>query len=177
MNKTINYLLSTFNKNVRDQFSYVDSRWLKVDSYPRGFTLIELLISIAIIGILSSVVIVNLGGFRERGRDTQRKSDILQIQTALELYRADQASYPTTNNFPNCTAANASLVGGTTVYMAKVPCDPLPAAAWGRQYNYSSTGNAYTLFACLENGNDPKADTSTQNGCAAAEASFTVTSP
>ncbi len=142
-----------------------------------GFTLVELLISIAIIGILSSIVIVNLSGFRERGRDTQRKSDILQIQTALELYRADQAGYPTTNNFPDCTAANSGLIGGTTVYMAKIPCDPLPAAAWGRRYFYSSTGNSYELFACLENANDSKKDATTQNACAAAQASFTVVSP
>ncbi len=139
-----------------------------------GFTLVELLVSIAIIGILSSIVIVNLSGFRERGRDTQRKSDLLQIQTALELYRADQAAYPATNAFPNC---GASLSSGTSVYMQTLPCDPLPGATWGTRYFYSSTGNAYTLFACLENANDPKKDAVTQNACSAAQASVTVRNP
>ena len=47
----------------------------------KGFTLIELLVTIAIIGVLSSVLLVNLSGFRVRTRDVQRKRDLRTLQT------------------------------------------------------------------------------------------------
>lgn len=139
-----------------------------------GFTLIELLVSVAIIGVLSAFLIVNLNGFRERSRDTQRKKNLLEIQSALELDHADAAAYPTTANFPNC---GGSLTVGANVYMKKIPCDPLTGAAWGTSYIYASTGNTYTLSACLENANDSQKDAAKVAGCATAQASFTVTSP
>lgn len=62
----------------------------------RGFTLIELLVVIAIIGILASIVIVGVGGVRERARDTKRKADLKTIQTALENYYSKEKHYPIT---------------------------------------------------------------------------------
>jgi general secretion pathway protein G len=56
----------------------------------KGFTLIELLVVIAIIGMLSALLVPNFMGARERARDAQRKSDLKQIQKALEMYRQDQ---------------------------------------------------------------------------------------
>ncbi|MBI2195693.1 MAG: type II secretion system protein [Candidatus Levybacteria bacterium] len=66
----------------------------------KGFTLVELLIVIAIIGVLTTLLMANFIGVRQRARDAQRKSDLRQIQSALELYRSDQGSYP--QILPNC---------------------------------------------------------------------------
>src|SRR3990167_9460895 len=60
----------------------------------RGFTLIELLVVIAIVGLMSGFLVANFIGIKQRARDGQRKSDLRQIQAALELYRSDNASYP-----------------------------------------------------------------------------------
>ncbi len=121
----------------------------------RGFTLVELLIVIAIIGILSTLLMANFIGIRQRARDAQRKSDVRQIQSALELYRADNGSYPApagsnglTTNCPNPAAFTAN---GTT-YMAQIPCDPLGASFYhSGNYFYKLTTGGYELGTCLEN--------------------------
>lgn len=118
----------------------------------KGFTLIELLIVVAIIGVLATLVMANLSGVRQKSRDTLRKSDLAQIQAALELYRADQATYPP-SPLPACGSA---LTVGTTTYIQKIPCDPMNTGQ--HVYNYVSTGISYTLVACLENTNDTKKD-------------------
>lgn len=60
----------------------------------RGFTLIELLVVIAIIGILATIVVVNVNSARAKARDVKRISDLQQIQTALEMYYAGKGQYP-----------------------------------------------------------------------------------
>jgi len=139
----------------------------------RGFTLIELLIVISIIGILATLLMANFVGVRQRGRDGQRKSDLRQIQSALELYRADQGSYP--NPLPDC---GASLVVGSSTYMQKIPCDPINSSPY--LYAYSSNGTTYAIIACLENVNDSQKDTTSVSPCdtsGVSNTSFTLQNP
>ena len=117
-----------------------------------GFTLIELLIVLAIIGTLTSFLMANFLGARSRARDGQRKSDMRQIQVALEQYRADQSTYPPAP-LPPC---GGSLTSGGTSYMQKIPCDPMNTGQF--VYSYTTTGTNYRLIACLENTNDPQKD-------------------
>ena len=160
---------------------------MKIKHFKKGFTLIELLIVIAIIGVLATLLMANFVGVRQRARDAQRKSDIRQIQAALEIYRSDNGSYPLSAASPNpllCTNANGlSVTSGssTTYYMKKIPCDPNGSSV---SYSYSSAGTTYTLIACLENVSDSQADpiaTYNSSGCKTKTpvmpASFTVQNP
>ena len=117
-----------------------------------GFTLIELLVAISIIGVLSSFLLANFVGVRQRARDGVRKSDLRQIQSALELYRSDQSTYPN-SPLPSC---GSSLTAGNTTYMQKIPCDPSTSASY--TYSVGSGNTTYSIFACLENGNDAQVD-------------------
>jgi type II secretion system protein G len=131
----------------------------------KSFTLIELLVVIAIIGSLSAILLPNFMGARERARDSQRKSDLKQIQKAFELYRMDQnpPSFPTVLvTAGSCFSSGINCTGN--IYMSKFPTDPSP----GKQYYYSvdNANLAYTLCACIENIADTDASKTNCSSCA-----------
>ena len=107
----------------------------------KGFTLIEILIVVAIIGILSSIVLVGLGSFRSRGRDARRVADLREIQNALELYYAKTGAYPVNNDVDVATLGLQNEGIGVT----KIPKDP-----GNKTYKYGSDGKSYVLSATLE---------------------------
>lgn len=67
-----------------------------------GFTLIELLVVIAILGILSTVVMGSVASAREKARDTKRKQDVRQVDTAINLYIDDNGGSPPDLGVPGC---------------------------------------------------------------------------
>ena len=62
----------------------------------KGFTLLELLVVIGIIGLLASILVINLTSARRRARDTKRVADIRNLQTAAEDYFGKNGRYPNT---------------------------------------------------------------------------------
>ena len=60
----------------------------------KGFTLIALLIVIVILGVLSTVVVLSVGGITAQGKDSACKSDYNALATAVETYYAQEGSYP-----------------------------------------------------------------------------------
>ena len=76
-----------------------------------GFTLIELLVVISIIGFLTTVAVVALNSSREKARDARRRSDLLTIAKALELYYDDYDHYPVSND---CGASGRTALSPET---------------------------------------------------------------
>ena len=112
----------------------------------QGFTLIELLIVVAIIGILSTVLVVAVNPGRQlaRARDSQRKTDLVGILSGVMQYASEHSGDlpdtdgdSATSNFPASPTCIGSGVGcfdlanaGETgdelvpVYMVSMPYDP-----------------------------------------------------
>ena len=59
-----------------------------------GFTLIELLIVVVILGVLAGIVVFSVNFIKDRGIATACKTDVRNVQTAVESYKAANDSYP-----------------------------------------------------------------------------------
>ncbi|PCG16011.1 MULTISPECIES: type II secretion system major pseudopilin GspG [Sphingomonas] len=104
-----------------------------------GFTLVELMVVIVIIGLLATIVALNVLPSGDTARIQKAKADIATIEQGLELYRLQMGSYPTTQQGlqalvsapPGADAARYQAGG----YVKKLPKDP-----WGRDYLYAAPG-------------------------------------
>lgn len=149
----------------------------KASFFVRGFTLVEILVSVAVIGILSTVVYMSVQGARDKAYDTQRKSDLTQVAIALKLYKQDNNRYPA----PGCSVAwedpypqpgyaspgPADPVGNWYVkecadyipglaptYIPTLPLDPTNEYVNGEGYMYTSkaSGQSYKLVVTRADG-------------------------
>ena len=129
--------------------------------YPKkGFTLIELLIVMAILGLLSTISLANFQTTRIKARDAQRKSDLSTIAKSLEAYANDHQAYPASDTNhqivcqpPTTTCSwGATFTDGQSTYTATLPADP---GGYSYEYVAAGDGSSFSLYAYLENTNDP----------------------
>lgn len=114
-----------------------------------AFTLIEIMAVVLIIGLLGGIVGVVIFGQVDSARVTTARTQIKQIESALEFYRLDNGRYPTTEQGlralvekptgapePRRWRREGYLQGGA------VPTDP-----WGEPFEYVQPGsnNPYTF--------------------------------
>ncbi|MCL1525915.1 type II secretion system major pseudopilin GspG [Xanthomonas nasturtii] len=106
----------------------------------RGFTLVELMVVIVIIGLLATVVMINVMPSQDRAMVEKARADVAVLEQALETYRLDNLSYPSTEqglqallNPPSgLTRPERYRQGG---YIRRLPEDP-----WGYAYQYRGPG-------------------------------------
>ena len=120
----------------------------------KGFTLIELLVVIGIIAVLTAMATFNFNQSRIRARDIQRKNDLKQLQSALELYKNDAGMYPAGTTLDEL---NTALIGGNYIKAGFTdPKEGQMVGSWD-QYKYNRVSNiSYTLSTCFENTADPQ---------------------
>ena len=129
-----------------------------------GFTLIEIMVVVVILGILAALVVPQVMGRPDQAKVTVAKGDIKAVSAALDMYKLDNQSYPSTQQglealvkkpTGNPQAKNWNREG----YLKKLPVDP-----WGNPYQYLAPGSKgpfdlYSLGADgKEGGSDLAAD-------------------
>ncbi len=110
-----------------------------------GFSLIEVLVVLLIIGLISTVVVINVLPAGDRARVDKARADIAMLEQALESYRLDNFAYPRTQDgLQALVAAPAGLSrpdryreGG---YIRRLPNDP-----WDNAYVYAFPGQNRTI--------------------------------
>lgn len=87
----------------------------------KAFTLIELIVVVAIIGILATVIAVNLNGARTKARDAKRRADLKNVSTALELHYDKVETYKVANSgWSNTGEGWLSLVSAGDLYTKSI---------------------------------------------------------
>ena len=104
-----------------------------------GFTLIEILVVIVVIAILATLVAPNVFQHVGAAKSATAKSQIEMLGAALDAYRLDNGSYPTTQQ------GLAALWEKPTVdpppnWRAPYLRKPVPNDPWGRPYLYQFPG-------------------------------------
>ena len=126
---------------------------MKRTSY-NGFTIVELLIAIVIIGILASLTVAAYNGIQNRAKVSQMNADLRYFIKLIELYKADNGTYPQTPNGSGGFSyrygrihGDNFLPGVVPTYAAKLPQieGPWSGAGSNNTYIYYSNGLTYTV--------------------------------
>jgi len=108
----------------------------------QGFTLIEIMAVVLIIGLLSTIVGVSIFAQVDKGRVTTASAQISNLEAVLELYRMDNANYPTTEEGLEALVTE----DGKYIQKRRIPPDP-----WGNPYQYEQPGqynsNSFDLWS------------------------------
>ena len=116
------------------------------DEMPRrreeeGFTLVELMVVIVIIGLLATVVVINVMPASDRAAVTKARADIATLEQGIEMYRLTNMRYP------SGTEGLQALVAGNQI--RSLPQDP-----WGNPYRYAAPGRQGRPFEVMSYGAD-----------------------
>ncbi len=128
----------------------------------RGFTLLEIVVVVTIIAILSAVVIPRFFDKPGEARQAKAKSDIQSLSTALNLYRLDNFSYPSTDQGLQALVQKPNGSPEARNWKSGGYVDQLRKDPWGRDYLYVSPGqrgdfDLYSLGADGQPGGDGEA--------------------
>jgi len=116
----------------------------------QGFTLVELMVVIVIIGLLATVVAINVLPSQDKAMIGKARADISTLEQAIETYRLDNLTFPDAQSgLQALTAPPIGLArperyreGG---YIRRLPEDP-----WGNAYQYrrpSAHGGQFDVFS------------------------------
>lgn len=123
-----------------------------------GFTLIEIMVVVVIISVLIGLVAPNILGRVDEARVTAAQTDIATLEQALEMYKLDNHTYPTTDQGLQAlvaapTSSPVPKKWNPAGYLKK---NKLPVDPWGGEYQYLSPGStgAFDLYSLGADGRE-----------------------
>ncbi len=125
----------------------------------RGFTLLEIMVVIVILGLLVAIVAPNLLQNQDKAMVEKAKADISILEQALDLYKLDNFSYPSTDQGLEALVSRPDISPEPKNYASDGYIKRLPSDPWGNPYQYLQPGDhgpidLYSLGADGEEGGE-----------------------
>jgi len=105
----------------------------------RAFTLVEIMIAVVIVGLLASVVTINVRSHLLKAKQNIARQTLSTTVNALETFYALNNRYPT--NEEGLEVLCKPTEKEPEPLLAGFPIDP-----WGNRLQYNSTGKTYELI-------------------------------
>lgn len=120
----------------------------------RGFTLVEVMVTMVIIGLLATVVVLNVLPAQDKAMVQKARADISTLSQAVEMYRLDMNTYPA-----NLEDLRTQSTGDDPRYRPGGYIKFLPTDPWNNDYLYRYPGendavDIWTLGADGEEGGE-----------------------
>lgn len=122
----------------------------------QGFTLLEVMVVLAIIGGIMALVATNIIGSAGDARIKTTKSQIKLIENALDLYKLDNFTYPTTEQGlealvkkPSSSPEPKNYKSGGYLKGNNVPTD-----SWGNEFLYFLDKGQYEIVSLGADGQE-----------------------
>ena len=123
-----------------------------MNSPARGFTLIELMVVLAIIGLLAGLVGPQLMKRLDASKVSAAETQITMLRGALQTYRLDVGTYPTTSQGLAALMSPPDEVAD--YWRGPYLQDELPADPWRNPYQYEAPVNNLQGFVLYSFGAD-----------------------
>ena len=121
-----------------------------------GFTLVELLVVMIIIAALAAVIVPRVFSRAEQGRRAKAIADIKSLETAIDMYAADNGSHPTTEQGLDTLLATPSAAPEAKNWNGPYLTKGIPSDPWGGEYIYVSPGEHNADYDICSYGRDGK---------------------
>jgi len=112
-----------------------------------GFTLIEILIVVVILGILGAAIVPNLMGRPDQARIQAAKTDLRSLSNALDMYRLDNFTYPSTDQGLEALVSQPSGFPEAKNWNPDGYLDRSPEDPWKNAYAYINNGRGFELVS------------------------------
>jgi len=106
----------------------------------RGFTLIEVMVVVVILSILAAIVVPKIMDRPDDARIAKARQDIRALESALNLYKLDNMTYPTTDQGLEALVTRPNSEPQPRNWREGGYIDRLPKDPWGRPYQYLMPG-------------------------------------
>lgn len=107
-----------------------------------GFSLVEIMIALVIVGLLATVVTINVRSYLLNAKRKKATQDIAALQGALDTYFAECGSYPTAQEGLRVLREPSDTFPEPLI--KNLPDDP-----WGHPYQYYSSGPRDCEVVCF----------------------------
>lgn len=106
----------------------------------QGFTLLEVMVVLVIIGLLVAIVAPNVLDNQDKAMVQKARADLSSLEQALEMYRLDNFTYPSSEQGLNALVTKPSIAPEPRNYRDNGYIRRLPTDPWGNAYQYRFPG-------------------------------------